>query len=161
MVCTFAGHRPHRLPWGSREDDPRCVELKQQLAQAVQRAYDGGCDRFLCGMALGCDWYFCEAALALRAQHPEVRVEAAIPCPSQPDGWPEHCRARYYSLLAACDSRTVVEPQYSEGCMLRRNRWMVDRAQWLISVYDGHGGGTGAAVAYAKAKGLMLLPLWA
>lgn len=160
MVCTFAGHRPRRLPWGDREDDPRCLALKAQLAQAVEGAYDLGCRWFLCGMALGCDWYFCEAVLELRARRGDVTLEAAIPCPSQPDGWPERYRTRYYGLLAACDRRTVLEPRYSDGCMLRRNRWMVDRSDCIITVYDGQGGGTGAAAAYARSRGLTIIPLW-
>ena len=40
---------------------------------------------FLCGMALGCDLYFCECVLRLRQTHPDVTVEAAVPCPSQAD----------------------------------------------------------------------------
>ena len=35
-TCCFTGHRPNRLPWGEREDDPRCLALKEQLRQAVE-----------------------------------------------------------------------------------------------------------------------------
>jgi hypothetical protein len=38
-------------------------------------------------MAQGSDLYFCEAVLALRRVHPDVVLEAAIPCPEQADGW--------------------------------------------------------------------------
>ena len=27
-TCCFTGHRPDKLPWGSRESDPRCLTLK-------------------------------------------------------------------------------------------------------------------------------------
>lgn len=33
------------------------------------------------GMAQGCDLYFCQCALALRQQHPDVTVEAATRAP--------------------------------------------------------------------------------
>ena len=26
-TCCFTGHRPDKLPWGVREDDPRCTRL--------------------------------------------------------------------------------------------------------------------------------------
>lgn len=59
-------------------------------------------------MAQGCDLYFCEAVLALRERYPEVTVEAAIPCPTQADAWPEAERDRYRELVARCDMETMV-----------------------------------------------------
>ena len=93
--CCFTGHRPAKLPWGYNERDPRCVRLKERIADAVLLAYQEGYRHFLCGMAQGCDLYFCEAVLALRERYPEVTVEAAIPCPTQADAWPEAERERY------------------------------------------------------------------
>ena len=63
--CCFTGHRPAKLPWGYNERDPRCVRLKERIADAVLLAYQEGYRHFLCGMAQGCDLYFCEAVLAL------------------------------------------------------------------------------------------------
>lgn len=82
------GHRPSKLPWGYREEDARCLALKARMMDAVEAAYAEGYRHFLCGMAQGCDLYFCQCALALRQQHPDVTVEAAIPCPTQADAWP-------------------------------------------------------------------------
>ena len=67
--CCFTGHRPAKLPWGYNERDPRCVRLKKRIADAVLLAYQEGYRHFLCGMAQGCDLYFCEAVLALRRQN--------------------------------------------------------------------------------------------
>ena len=65
-TCCFTGHRPDKLPWGEREEDPRCLRLKERLVQAVEDAYISGCRHFICGMARGCDLYFAETVLALR-----------------------------------------------------------------------------------------------
>ena len=35
-TCCFTGHRPDKLPWGIRENDPRCVDLKVRLAAALE-----------------------------------------------------------------------------------------------------------------------------
>ena len=60
-----------------------CIrDRKKRIADAVLLAYQEGYRHFLCGMAQGCDLYFCEAVLALRERYPEVTVEAAIPCPT-------------------------------------------------------------------------------
>ena len=107
-ACCFTGHRPGKLPWRYNEEDLRCVLLKARITDAVEAAYQEGFRHFLCGMALGCDLYFCECVLRLRQTHPDVTVEAAVPCPSQADAWPPDQRRRYERLVAACDFETLV-----------------------------------------------------
>ena len=152
--CCFTGHRPAKLPWGYNERDPRCVRLKERIADAVLLAYQEGYRHFLCGMAQGCDLYFCEAVLALRERYPEVTVEAAIPCPTQADAWPEAERDRYRELVARCDMETMVSDTYSSTCMQRRDRYMVDHAMLLIAAFDGTAGGTRYTVEYALRRGI-------
>ena len=41
-TCCFTGHRPDKLPWGTREEDPRCVALKGRIAAALEEEYAGG-----------------------------------------------------------------------------------------------------------------------
>ena len=127
----------------------------------VQKAYDDGYRHFICGMARGCDQYFAEAVLSVRADGAQdAQLCALIPCPSQPDGWDAASVARYWALLGACDGIEVLEAAYSPGCMLRRNREMLRRAQLLISVYDGTPGGTASTVRLAEQQGIEVLPLW-
>ena len=157
--CCFTGHRPAKLPWRYNEEDARCLALKRRLADAVETAYEEGYRHFLCGMAMGCDLYFCECVLALRERHPEVTVEAAIPCPTQADTWPEVQRERYRRLVAACDFETMVSSEYAPSCMQRRDRYMVDHASLLIAAFDGSPGGTRYTVEYAMRRGLSIVDL--
>ena len=157
--CCFTGHRPGKLPWRYNEFDPRCLKLKRRIADAVELAYEQGFRHFLCGMAMGCDLYFCEAVLALRERHPDVTVEAAIPCPTQADAWPPAQRERYDRLVAACDFKTMVSGQYTSTCMLRRDRYLVDHASLLIAAFDGTSGGTRYTVEYALNQGLAIVDL--
>ena len=157
--CCFTGHRPAKLPWRYDEGDSRCVELKSRIHDAVEAAYDEGYRHFLCGMAMGCDLYFCECVLALRDTHPDVTVEAAIPCPTQADAWPADQRERYERLVATCDFETVVSSKYTSSCMQRRDRYMVDHAALLIAAFDGSPGGTRYTVEYAMRRGLEIVDL--
>ena len=62
--------------------------------------------------------------------------------------------------MKQCDGVYILEPAYTEGCMLRRNRAMVERSDRLISIWDGSLGGTGATVRYAGRMGVEIFPLW-
>ena len=153
-TCTFTGHRPEKLPWRDDEEDSRCLALKARLDEAVEEAYDRGKRHFMCGMARGADFYFCEAVLKLRERHPEVTLEAVIPCEEQAAHWRERERERYFTLVERCHCETMVQRHYDKGCMLRRNRYMVDRASLLIAVYDGMLGGTMYTLTYAMRQGI-------
>ena len=160
MVLAFTGHRPEKLPWRTEETDERCLALKRQLARAVEDAAQRGVTTFLCGMARGCDFYFAEAVLAAAVKRPELRLEAYLPCPSQPDRWPREDALRQRELLMGCQAVYMVEPAYSEGCMLRRNRAMVAGCDELLTVWDGSEGGTAAAIRHARRLGKPVTGLW-
>lgn len=158
-TCCFTGHRPGKLPWGYDETDPRCLDLKRRLAGAVEAAYEEGIRHFTCGMALGCDQYFCEAVLALRERRPGVVLEAAIPCPAQAKRWSVQQRERYNRLVEACDLETVISEAYGPGCMQRRDRYMVDHASLLIAAFDGTSGGTRYTLEYAMSRRISIVDL--
>ena len=151
-TCSFTGHRPEKLPWRNNEDDPRCLELKARLAQEVEKAHEKGMRHFMCGMARGADFYFCEAVLALRENRPGVTLEAVIPCEEQAARWSERDRERYFTLVERCDYETMVQRHFDKGCMLRRNRYMVDECDRLIALSYGKSGGTELTIDYAKTK---------
>ena len=157
--CCFTGHRPTKLPWRYDESDSRCAALKRRMMDAVELAYEQGYRHFICGMAMGCDLYFCECVLALRQRCPEVTIEAAIPCPTQADAWPEAQRARYRALVEACDFETMVSARYTSSCMQRRDRYMVDHASLLIAAFDGSAGGTRYTMEYAMRRGISVVDL--
>ena len=154
ICCCFSGHRPNRLPWGSRESDERCLDLKGTLADTLEDLYGRGFRHFICGMAQGCDFYFAEAVLALRELHPDVTLEAAIPCATQAVRWTAVDRERYVELLARCDEQHLIQQAYSPNCMQRRNQYMVDHSALLLAAFAGLPGGTMNTILYAQRSGV-------
>lgn len=159
ITCCFSGHRPNKLPWGDDESDPRCQALKEKIRREVETAYDRGYRHFICGMAQGADFFFCEAVQRLRDERPGVTVEAAIPCEEQASRWPERDRERYFHLVGLCDFETMVQHHYDRNCMLRRNRYMVDHSSLLLAAFDGTFGGTMYTVTYAMGRGLEVVTI--
>ena len=160
MIVAFSGHRPEKLPWGGNELDQRCQALRIRMGQAVDDLIARGADTFLCGMARGCDFLFAEAVLRRMEEDPDLSLEGWVPCVSQPDRWGEADRARYDRLLRSCTRVYLLEERYSDGVMLRRNRAMIDRADLLLTVWDGTEGGTAASVRYASRLGKPVEGLW-
>lgn len=156
ITCCFTGHRPQKLPWGNDENDIRCQMLKKRIAAAIGDAYLDGFRRFLCGMATGCDTWFCEEALSLKEHLPGLEIHAVIPCETQPNRWSERDRNRYYSLLERCDSSTLLQTAYTPDCMMRRNEYMVDHSALLLAAYNGEFGGTMQTINYALRQGVEL-----
>ena len=157
QCCCFTGHRPQKLPWGMNENDPRCVKLKNELDARLGAIYELGYRHFVCGMAIGCDMYFAEAVLKLKEQHDDVTLEAAIPFGDQPGRWNAELRRRYNGLIDRADKVTVLQYGYTPDCMMRRNRYMVDRSSLLLACYDGRPGGTMNTILYAEREGVKVI----
>jgi uncharacterized phage-like protein YoqJ len=97
----------------------------------------------------GADLIFARLVPEHQAKH-GVQLEAALPHAGRLKcGDPE-----FQSLLAQCGAVHVVSEQYFPGCFFARNRFMVDRADSMIAVYDGRQrGGTYRTIGCAEGAG--------
>lgn len=137
----------------------RCKTLKENIAASAEKIYLSGLRHFICGMARGSDLYFCEAMLILRANHPSITIEAAVPYERQSAGWRDDERERYSRLLKQCDYTAYASMEYTRGCIHLRNRYMVDNSSVLLAVYDGKRGGTSYTINYAARRGLEIIEI--
>ena len=153
-TCCFTGHRPDKLPWGLDENSAECRKLRIEIAIQLEALHSAGIAHFISGMALGCDLLFAEAVLAMREEYDDVTLEAAVPCDSQANSWPEEQKERYNAILSSCDTVTFVQHQYTPGCMLRRNRYRVDNSSVLLACFNGSSGGTMNTLLYARRQGV-------
>ncbi len=158
-TCCFTGHRASKLPWMDAESDPRCLLLKERIYDAVEAVRRAGVRHYICGMATGGDTYFAEAVLSLRAEHPEITLEAAVPYEGQAERWDLTSKRRWSRIITESDYQTVVQKEYSPDCMMRRNRYMVDSSSVLIAAYNGSPGGTQSTMLYAMREGLEIIEI--
>ena len=76
-----------------------------------------------------------------------------LPCESQADRWSVEQRERYFNILAECDETVYISRHYTRDCMFRRNRWLIDHANFVLAVYNGSSkGGTAYTINYAYVK---------
>ncbi len=151
-VC-FTGHRPQNLPWGFDEGHPTCIEVRMLLVRVIRYLIENKkATHFLTGMALGTDMWAAENVIELKDEYPEITLEAVIPCSTQADVWKTSARIRYNEILSQCDKVTVLQKEYTPGCMKRRNEYMVNLSRYIVAVWNGKSGGTGNTVKYAFEK---------
>ena len=150
QTCCCTGHRPKGFPFEYGVDKQKHNEYLLALEEKIKSVITQyGITNFISGMALGVDLDFAEIVLKLRNKYP-ITLECAIPCPNQTLKWKDADKLRYESILKRADKITLISLNYSPDCMLKRNRYMVDKSHLIIAVFNGiEQGGTWYTINYA------------
>ena len=151
-AACFSGHR--NLP-----ND--CRELKISLTSAIKNLIKNGVVYFCAGGALGFDMLAEETVLELQREYPQIKLVLFLPCPQQEQTlkWNDAQKQRYNSIFTQADSVRVISPKYTNGCMLERNRRLVDGSTHLICYLRKKWGGTFYTVKFAEEKNLNIIRL--
>lgn len=152
-MLRIYGPSSHQGPLEYDEQDKRCIELKAVLIEQIEKLAASDVTDFYSGMALGVDTWAAMAVLALKKENPALKLHCVLPCEGQADQWSAPARELYFSILDQADEVVYVSREYSEDCMLERNRYLVDHTTCLLAVYNGERqGGTAMTVRYAQRK---------
>ena len=139
------------------------MALKEELNEQITKLAEAGVTDFFSGMAEGTDTYCAQIVLDLRRKNPALNLHCVLPCEGQADSWSDSAQERYHTIVGQADFVDYVSRKYYDGCMLARNRRLVDQAGILLAVYNGERrGGTAATVRYAQKAGreiIMIDPL--
>jgi len=115
----------------------------------------------LTSLANGADQIFARIVLEL-----DGKIHAVVPSEAYGRAFPdEGSRAMYRSLLARASAVTLLPyPHPSEEAFVAAGRFIVDRSEKLVAIWDGapaHGlGGTADIVGYANRLGVPVVVIW-
>jgi uncharacterized phage-like protein YoqJ len=151
-ICCFTGHR--------EIDESLLPYLNEVLRPLLVKLIEGGVTTFRAGGARGFDNLAAMNVLIMKQKYPDVRLHLCLPCPDQADKWHSEDKYIYRQVVEACDSYTYAEPAYTRGCMHKRNRQLVDGADFCIAYYDGSSGGTAYTVDYASSHGVSVINIY-
>ncbi len=151
--CSFSGHRVIA--------QAKLAPLKDLLRRAIAYAYEQGCRSFYCGGAVGFDTYAAKEIILFRVKHPDVRLILLLPCADQSEGWSDMQRAAYDYILSEADEAVILSDSYARGCMQKRNRDLVERADMLICYVGREGSGSSQTLHLAEKKGIPVYNLYA
>ena len=128
-TCCVTGHRDLSAE--------QMELLRPRLAAEAEQAAAAGFTCFLSGFAEGADLLFAEIVAGMKRENPDLRLEAAIPY-----------LGRYARLMEQPETRALL---CAPDVFMARNRYMVDRSERVIAVYDGRAwGGTAATIRMAR-----------
>lgn len=147
--CCFTGHRPNKLKGYDAENNK---ELLWRLhAEIVNHIENKGVTTFINGVALGIDMWSAKIVLKLKEKYPYIRLVSAVPCQNHSCKWNSKDRELWQEIIDESDVVVYVSDEpYAPYLMMKRNKYMVDRSQYVIAVWDGTKGGTGNCVKYAE-----------
>ena len=157
--CAILGHNPMRFAWGFDEEAAECHDMKMELAQQIMVLRQQGVTHFSVACDYGVGLYAAELINVLRDNDPELMLFCVTPYEEQATKWTPELRERYAYDLRQCDYQTLVQEAYTPGCMMRRNRYMVDASRILIAAFDGRPGGTARTLEYAARRRLEIIQI--
>lgn len=151
-VC-FTGHRT--IPAEARE------AVTAKLDVVIERCIEKGYRVFVAGGALGFDKLASDRVIAMRDAGRPVTLRLVLPCRDQTKPWKSLPDINEYRKMKDdADEIVYVQEFYDPGCMMKRNRMMVDMSSLCIAYFDGRPGGTFNTVKYANRKDVPVINLF-
>ncbi len=138
-TCAFTGHRILKKDFN-----------EDKLSSIIDTVIKNGYKTFLVGMAWGFDLKAFEILLTKKNQN--IDIIACVPCKNQEMYFNKIEKEKYINYLSKADKIVYVAEEYFDGCMQKRNRYLVDNSSLLIAYIYSNFGGTKNTVSYAEKK---------
>lgn len=149
-VC-FTGHR--HISYEAAVKLPTILE--SVLIELIER----GSTTFRAGGAIGFDTVAALKVLELKERYPHIRLELILPCRNQTEYWEDTAVRTYQYILKRADGHRFLFDTYFDGCMLERDRHLVDGADVCVAYCNRSRGGTAYTFTQAIRAGLEVINL--
>lgn len=158
-TACFTGHRPSKLKGYSPKDNKQLLWEIHNCCEYLIRYQDVSI--FINGVALGVDQWSAKIVLKLKEKYPHIKLISAVPCLEHSSKWTENSKIDWQDIIDKSDEvKYVTEEKFTPYCMELRNRWMVDKSDIVVAVWDGSAGGTNNCVQYATKNKKRVINLW-
>lgn len=132
-ICCVIGHYPKDFPWNYDDND---CNSHQEYIEAMSAYTDWfirkhGFNHFIFGSAPGVDTDFAETIIEFRDNvYPEIQIEIVT--------FPEaqNKNTKHANILQKADKVTYVSDNYTPDCMMKRNKYMVDKSDVVFAFWN-------------------------
>ncbi len=136
-TCSFTGHRVLKKDFN-----------KEKVNEVIDKLIINGYKTFLVGMAWGFDLTVFEILESKKNKN--IDIIACVPCKNQEMYFNKKEKEKYLNYIKKADKTVYVSEEYFDGCMQKRNRYMVDNSSILVAYLYSNIGGTKSTVNYAE-----------
>lgn len=159
--CCFTGYRPAKFPFLISKNDPQYIKMENNLTETLFTLAEDGCFTYYCGMAMGFDIIAAESVLLMKKaiKTASIKLICVVPFKTQSEGFNSLWKSRYDNIISNADEVVLLSDSYFSGCYSKRNKFMVDRSDYVLTWFDGKSGGTKNTIEYAKSKGKSVINL--
>lgn len=126
-------------------------DISLYLHNAVQTAIELGCEEFLCGGMGAFDRKFAGAVRRAKIKNPEKNIKLTLVIPYFTKELQDN-RDFYSCLFDEIVFPEELEGVYPKSAIVKRNRWMVDKSEMIISYIKYEFGGAYNTIRYAQKK---------
>lgn len=124
--------------------------LIDRLEAKILKLVSLGVNRFFTGGGLGFDTLAAQVVLDLRDRYPEIQHILVLPSPEQSAKWPAPAIAVYEDIKSRSDDVIYTSDAPSRGHIFKRNRYMIDNADYCLCYLTHASGYPAQAVRYAE-----------
>jgi len=151
-ACFFTGHRV--ISATDKE------AIAQKLLKVVSEMIEHGVSIFICGGALGFDTMAANAVLSFKDKY-DISLCLYLPCDDQTKCWDIEDIKEYNRIMSLADEVFYVSHgKGTSASYQKRNKAMVEAADYCICYMNNLSSGTGQTVRMALGKGIEVINLY-
>ncbi len=151
LTVCFTGHRSI--------DYEDALRLPALLDRVLTDLIGRGATTFRAGGAIGFDTVAALKVLEMKERYPHIQLELILPCRNQTEYWEGTAVRTYQYILKRADSHLFLFDTYFDGCMLERDRRLVEGSDVCVAFCKRSRGGTAYTFTHALRAGLEVINL--
>lgn len=154
-IAMIAGHRPGKL-FGYDLMNEKYLNIRNTIRDILTRENATG---FWTGLDPGCGMLGALAGIDMQDNGSDIKLNAAIPGNDHKDyRWPQPIRDLYDAVLyRAAHINQITDGVCSTWAVNRSHRYMADRCDFAIIIYNGTPGVTANCIKYLRK---IKKPIW-
>lgn len=149
-TCCFTGHRD-------------CInnrKIRKKIISVIKELIIEKDVKYYCaGGAIGFDTIASLCVLKLKKKYPHIKLILILPCYEQDKYWSDKDKKVYNYIKKKADEIVYVSDKYTNGCMQKRNRYLVDKSKYCVGYCVKNRGGTYYTLNYAEKKEIEIIKI--